>query len=227
MGRMQDMEQAAARRALSLASRTEMDPLTDRLDRMGPALEEISASLGGLLGQLTEFMARVEAAEDGRAERLRETIAPAATAALDAAANTATAISRLSGLALVLQGQIEGMQDRMTVLQREMSEVRASTTAGALSQQLGRLTQMLAALPDVLAVRVEQAMEALPPGPSGTPPSGAPAPSAGATERLRLRAAAFEVLERWYADSPQPRAALERAMAEAREKLGPGPGRPT
>lgn len=220
MGRMQEMHEAAARRALSLASKTEVDPLTERLDRIGPALEAISANLGGLLGQMSEFMARVETAEDGRAERLRATIAPAATAAIDAATETATSLSRMTSLAT-------GMQDRMIVLQREMAEIRASTTAGALSRQMAQLTQILAALPDALAVRVEQTMEAAPPGPaSGTRGSSAPAPSAAEIETLRLKAAAFEALGRRSENNPRAQTLLAEAMTEARANLGRGPVRP-
>ena len=167
MGKIQEMEEAAARWALARATKTELDP--------------VLAEIAQLRAVIAQSLASTQAEEAARAERLRETIDPVLLSVQAAVDKIVTAISRHSGHLTSLQLDLE-------ILRQD----RSSETARVLHDQMAHLTQRLADLPERIGVHVVEAIDSRTTNP-GTPSSNASPQNAAAIEQMD-KARAFDRL---------------------------------
>lgn len=208
MGKIQEMETAAARRTLSLATRSEIDPVTQRLDHLGTNLEMMAGQLAQMLAAMDGFVARMETGEDTRAERLRQTVDPVLQSTQTAADRTVIAI-------LSHSARLESMEQAIEILRQDLEKGRFTAKAAALSQQMGVLAQEMAKLPAAIAAHLVQATER-PPSNRGIAGSGGPVLNGDAIEQLQDKARAYDILEQWHANRPEGQRALAKALGEAK-----------
>ena len=188
MGKIQEMEAAAAQWALVRATRTELDP--------------VLAELAQLRAEINQSAAATETQELERAERLRQTIDPVLQGVQAAVDKIVTAISHHSGRLTSLQLDLE-------ILRQD----RSSETARALRDQMAHLSQRIADLPEKIAVHVAEAIDSRTTNP-GMPSSSAPAQNADALETQLVKARAFDLLQAGTGEKSRP--ILNKALADAR-----------
>ncbi|WP_254452859.1 hypothetical protein [Roseicella sp. DB1501] len=189
MGKIQEMEEAAAQWALARATRSELDP--------------VLAELAQLRAEIAQSLTATETQELVRAERLRQTIDPVLQGVQAAVDKIITAISHHSGRLTSLQMDIEILRQDGTV-----------ATATALRNQMAHLAQRIADLPDKIAEHVAEAIEHRTTSP-GMPSSSGPAQSAAALKRMSEKARAFDLLQARQKSEPAQRL-LAQVLEEAR-----------
>ncbi|SDB71462.1 hypothetical protein SAMN02927895_04097 [Belnapia rosea] len=161
MGRIQEMREESRSRVQIAMSRSALAPVIQQLS--------------DLQETLTELPERIKRAEEGRAERLRQTIQPTAKALIEgmqilhtqisifqAAADRQEAASReLRAEVAALRQETTSQRQAMEVLQEDLAAYRETSTAGALSDQMtllrtdltesrGQISELLAASADLL-----------------------------------------------------------------------------
>ncbi len=209
MGKIADMHHAAERRAMEMTARSALDPLTERLDHL-------VAEMQGIAATLTTVPRRIEEGEAGRAERLRQAIAPMVQATVDATTRLSTEISSAAGQ----------LRQDLAEHQSAASQARLQQEMAVLLQALRENKALMVVLPDAVADQVTGAVETAQASlgargaRAGTPDSGGPTPGSAPTDRLQAQA--WRILWDRMARSEKAREAMERALAEARSKLDQG-----
>ena len=190
MGKIQEMEEASARWALARATRSELDP--------------VLAELAQLRAEIAQSLAATETEEIARAERLRATIDPVLQSVQAAVDKIVTAVFHHSGRLTSLQMDIEILRQDGT-----------TATATALRDQMAHLSQRIADLPEKIAAHVAEAIDVRTTS-HGMPSSSAPAPNAAVLERLKEKAAAFDLLQARVTND-LARRVLAQALEDARK----------
>lgn len=173
MGRIQEMREESRSRVQIAMSKAALAPVIQQLVE----LQEV----------LTDLPEKIERAEEGRAERLRQTIQPAARALIEgmqilhteistfrAAAERQEAASReLRAEVAALRQETASQRHAMAVMQEDLAAYRETSTPGALSDLMahlrGDLAQAREQVDELLAASADlltDLRESGPPGPT-------------------------------------------------------------
>ena len=173
MGRMQEMREEGRSRVQIAMSKGALAPVIQQLMELQATLQEIPD--------------RIEHAEEGRAERLRQTIQPTARALIegmqilhtqistfrDAAERQEAASRELQVEVAALRQETASQQHAMAVMQDDLAAFRETSTPGALTDLMaylrGDLAQAREQVNELLAASAElltDLRESAPPGPT-------------------------------------------------------------
>lgn len=187
MGVMDNLAQEGRKKMLLSMGRTGLEPVLLKLEQTLEQQTQILERQAQISQDLSEIPARIEAGEEGRAERLRQTIQPTAKALIEgmqildteistfrAAAERQEAESRnLRAEVAALHQETAAQREAVTILQQDLAAFRETSTAGALTDQIRVLVRELAesrlvvnALLDASADLLAQLSESGPPVPT-------------------------------------------------------------
>lgn len=158
MGVMDNLAQEGRKRVLLSMGRTGLEPVMLKLEQALEQQNQILEQQALISQELSEIPSKIEVGEEGRAERLRQTIQPTARALIEGMQILHTEISmfraaveRQEAESQTLRAEVSALrqetaaqQEAVTILQQDLAAFRETSTAGAITDQMRVLVRELA-----------------------------------------------------------------------------------